>query len=355
MALSEEHAIGHSEGKIWLETRPAEFTSFRRFRVKNVNNDLVQCSYPWLRGQSVVFVGVPASVVGTTEINLVSGSDVKSADVAFVSTIEAFALNPLARSVYVPFQPGFVELQMPGWFSTGRVVGDFFEYCRNKTVCRISSVLSFGQRVGVDLYPPVSIFPCLDSSILGHPLKKRCSDIPVGVSVYSIRILGKGCVIEKFQPHLWRTSIWEKQGDWGLLIGTQYLSQCMPEFCLDAAVKVPWDATVEELRLFEVNHPFQDQLRCTFHDFLPLQLSEISTVVHGQTFRYWVNTQLEFTVGRVGFEMTLRVTSRSHPSGALYARMSRDLELARQLPFERGFEMIRQKLVDDHSNYYLPG
>jgi hypothetical protein len=348
MALSDEHDIGADKDKVWLESGKPNFQAFRRFVELNPEHVSDVRVYPWLRNCSVLFLGVPATVLGQTPISLARGSSYSVAcDVLFSRTLESFAQSPIARSVYVPFPPVLVEASYPGWIATGRTVNDFFEYCRSEIRDPLDVVpLSFGQIVGSIKYRSIEIFPQLDSSLIGYPLRLRTDSVLEGYRVFSIVRVGNACVVQPFQHCHWRTSIWEFNGTWGFLIGTSVLSLLMKDYSFFAAEALPWDTSASEVDLFEKKFPFQPQLRDWFRSSYVLLDSDLSRVYFGKSCRTWVNVQQEFRVVRNGSGYLLRLSQNFHPSGVSREKYFSLLLQASRLSYSSGYDLMKRSMSD---------
>jgi len=341
---------------VWQDTTAPVFRSLRRFKPLNPDDGLDKEVYPWLVGRSVLFVGVPSTIIGTTPIEISHGSSYSiQADVLFAESIDSFSLNPLAKSVYVPMQPGDAQSQFPGWHCTGRSVKNFFEYCRNQVHSQTPTVLDVGQTVEGVRYAAVELFPSLDATEVGHALCVRREKPSGSPRFFSVKVNRDGnAQVLPFTPSLWRSSIWEFMGDWGLLIQTQFLSTLMKKYCFDGVVGVPWDANKVELSYFERGsiQPFLRECWVLQRVFSKEMVEEKRD---GKTLRMWINTQKEFVIVRTHMGFQLRTTARSHPSGALFDKFERILEDARNLPYESGYHDVALRLVNDHENYQLPG
>jgi len=354
MALTEEQAIGYSGDRIWADVGEPVFRSLRRFRALNQADASPTVVYPWLQGKVVMFVGVSSSILGATSVKLAQGTAYTVyADVLFSKTLDSFALNPLARSVYVPSPPDVVQSQFLGWYATGREVAGYLEYCRNQSPTTDSVALEMGQWVGKDVYPSIELFPNLDATLLGHPLLVRRNSPPSKYDVYSIVRKKGGLVVVPFVSSLWRTSFWECQGTWGLLFESGLLGLVMPQYCLDGFRSYPWDASPRELEFLEKGTQ-QAFLRESWREGKAFSDVDIRAVRDGRTLHVWINSQREFVIVKTPDGYQLRTTARSHPSGALFLKFSQEVVVACELPYDRGFLSITQKLVADHANYQLP-
>jgi len=281
LALTEEYAIGVEKDIIWRQAEiTPEFKALRRFKRLNKNEVSSDVSYPWLEDRVVIFAGVHPSVLGATRIRYSStqGSSYAVGDVLFASSLDVITLSSVPSVVY----SSCLVDSLPGWRRTGRKVQDFFEFVRRPVQDLVGLSLKIGQFVNGDLFPPLSLFPFSDVSILGYPLERSPQ-----------RHVGQACrfftfekekgkiVLSNLSVHSWRRSIWESSGEWGLLLDSPHLFPRVPGLLLvEGAISYPWDSTKAESQQFEGEIPGQKRLRELFE-----QKAELSSEILMEKFR----------------------------------------------------------------------
>jgi len=339
IALSEEIPLALDGRNIWQKPGgDPELRIARRFRDKNKKlvDQLAEEKYEWLEGRSVVFCGVPVTVIGTTKIKTGVGSAAPGmADVMFANSKDTLRMNFSSNVVYLPCADREVEIDFPGWRATGRSVREYREFAKRgkdsvqvQLVERAPGLYFKGSR-----YAPVDFYPWVDISILEEKWGER-GEKPNG-KVEGVRrytFVREKCNLRlaEFDPEQWRMSIWlDGSNRWGWL----------RDYVVDSgvalgAVKVYWDVTLEELKRLEgFRHPTQQLLRRYFSEGKQIdeQFLQSAAPIDGwpeardkcRNWRYVLATQLEFKVDVKAMRLRRDVKAvyaglESEHMGALY-------------------------------------
>jgi hypothetical protein len=151
----------------------SQVTRYDKREVVEFSND-----YPHLSGKKVLFVGVPARVLGQTKILSVFADTaqhkVAHTEAIVVANSQLWAQVTAARphmgkvpDIYAPVSEVDAARSFPGWRSLGLSVGHFLGY---RLVDSVSQELKVGQYCGKEWYPPMRLVPTLDVTRLGYPL-----------------------------------------------------------------------------------------------------------------------------------------------------------------------------------------
>lgn len=252
-ALSEELALKLGMNKVFATLDLPKFQAFQRYNWDVSVDQGVR--YPWLEGKVVLFVGVPASVIGVTQIKRIQGLQSPSmCDAVFYSTLAAWKQQYVSNCVYVPIGPQVVLKEFPDWQSTLRKVGNFFEYVKPETqvVVPDRKVDPF-QRWRGSVYPPISFFPYVDTSMLLGPLIQR-GDWNTGGILWSFYPEEGYLRVGPFMEDKWRSSIWVKGGVWCPLVQCLHHQKFYGQ--MNAGFPYPWDMTAIEIECYENRNKF---------------------------------------------------------------------------------------------------
>lgn len=302
MALTEELAISVRGNYVRLVEGTPDYQAYSRFRVNA--GQFEQRVYPWLQGKSVLFCGVPASIVGSTEIRPVRGPQSPDlCDVVFFGSIAAWKMQFAARVVYVPANPVAVAKEIPDWSHTGRVIQNYYEYVREERITEVERSKSPGQYFKEIQYPALQMFPVVDTSYLDQPLEEFSREFLQG-KLYSLVKERWRMVVYPFSMKWWRQSIIVRGGRWTLvrlhverlysLVGNEDRAGFR-----EAACPLPWDMSEMEVQFVERKFPDQMVLRAFF--------------LQGKSFIGRVPKQKEFDVELSRSEPVLRRLENAHP------------------------------------------
>lgn len=264
-SVSEEVGV-RVQGEFARQGGNPHFQPFRRFDPKTVSANIPE--YQWIRGKTVLFVGVPSTILGKTDVKTILGlQSPQSVDVTFYSGIEAMKMQIVSKVVYLPVQPALMLQSFPDWEATGRQISYFREYVQFESPKEV--MLDFkrpSQRrydSGKKLYvylPPLRLFPYLDTTLLIKPLVDRpMKGKPAGF-----------CTIDRaggnhqgwfklvpYKPERWRHSIAFNETGWCKVIDVMSDGPGDREFVYHDCVYA--DVTSDELLLMTKNrYPLLD-------------------------------------------------------------------------------------------------
>lgn len=317
-ALTEELALKMGMNKVFVTLDIPKFQAFQRYHWDVSVDHGVR--YPWLEGKVVLFVGVPASVVGVTQIKRIQGlQSPNMCDAVFYSTMDAWKQQYVSNCVYIQVGPQVVLREFPDWQSTLRKVGNFFEYVKPEThvVVPERRVEPF-QRWRDSMFPPLSCFPYLDTSSLLCPVLKRGLWQPGGIlwSFYPEEGYLR-CV--PFLPERWRSSIWTKGSLWCPLVECIHKEKFYGQ--LYAGVSYPWDMTMLEIERYEIKQKLSQRfLRALWKrkEVLSPMLLRSKVPDSSHTYQRLIQNQQEFDLGSQGFLLRRSVSHPAFSQGMIY-------------------------------------
>jgi len=303
MSLTEELALSVRGKFVRIIEGQPEYKAYRRF--DGVRGRFELQSYPWLRGKSVLFCGVPSTIIGATEIRPVRGPQSPDlCDVVFFNSIASWKVQFAAKVVYVPSNPEVVVREVPDWSHTGNRILQYYEYVREERVNEDDRKMHVGQVWKGKVYPQVQLFPFLDSSYLDCPLVNFVKNLAEGALFSVVKDRWKMKVVP-FSMRYWRTSVIVYEDKWTLVKFQLYrlyaiVNQEDKKGFRGASVFLPWDMSRGEVERFEQQYfPLQRGLRDAFES--------------GQSFPGKLPQQKEFNVDLTGSSPMLIRQSRAHP------------------------------------------
>lgn len=265
MSLTEELSIAIRGKFVRMKDVEPEYESVTRFHVRAGHFEPKR--YAWLVGKSVLFCGVPASIVGETPVKAVKGPQSPDlCDVMFVNSVEAWKHQFAGKVVYAPVNPQVVSSQMPDWVFTGRKINHFNEYSREESRLVKQEMTKPAQYYRDKILPAQPIFPVMDSSYLGSPLVKFSRQWVQG-QLYSLVKERWRVVVVPFMMKHWRTSIVVSMGQWTMVsLHVERLYDLVPDgdrlVFRQAACPLPWDMSDQEVLSLELRlYPLQQKLR----------------------------------------------------------------------------------------------
>jgi len=264
ISLTEELSIMVRGNFVRLIEGTPDYQAYTRFRVNAGQFELK--TYPWLQGKSVLFCGVPASIIGATEIRSVRGpQSPELCDAVFFNSIDSWKMQFAARVVYVPSNPIAVAKEIPDWVHTGRVIKNYYEYVRDEKIVEVERAIEPGQYYRGVKYPMAGVFPVLDSSYLEEPLVRFTKSFLKG-KLYSLVRERWKMIVSPFSMRWWRQSIIVQGSDWTLVrlhVERLYEMVSLEERIgfREAAFPLPWDMTDQEVMFVEKIAPQQSLIR----------------------------------------------------------------------------------------------
>jgi len=317
-ALSEELALKLGMNKVFVTLDLPKFQSFQRYHWDVSVDQGVR--YPWLEGKIVLFVGVPASVIGVTQIKRIQGLQSPSmCDAVFYSTLDAWKQQYVTNCVYVPIGPQLVLREFPDWQSTLRKVGNFFEYVKPETQVLIPDrKVEPYQKWRDSLYSPISFFPYVETSLLVCPIVQR-GEWESGGTLYSFYPEEGFSRCVPFVLERWRSSIWVKGKKWCPLSECVHRERFSGQ--LYAGVQYPWDMTSQEIERYEDKRQFpQRYLRALWKEKKVLTKKLLSSKVPGlsNTFQRLIENQQEFDLGPESVLLRRSVCHPAFSQGMIY-------------------------------------
>jgi len=306
MSLSEEISLavdGTVVSKVDKEGKDSpQFIPLSRFR-ETKSGVVSSDNFPWLIGKTVVFVGVPSSVLGSTRIkNSSVRASPEDCEVAFVSSVESWLQKTVAPVVYCPVIPATVAKSFPDWDHTGKMVRHFHEYVRRKDQKVIRADLKSDlphvlEKQGVT--PSSSLYPYCQGKQLSLAYKK----VLVEGEVYTLRIDGLYVSLVPFEVVKWRKALIVTQCFWSpvrsnleIFFGKTY------EGLMNAATPLPWDVGEAELIRYEslLVGDAQDLLRQAYvrKTVMTKAFQDQQIKYRGKvsTMRSWLKVQVEFKI-----------------------------------------------------------
>jgi len=245
MAVSEEMGISVSENFAWKEDVPVFIPISRKFQ----RGIRAVADIEWLRKKRIMFCGVSADILGTTDIRRVAyTTDEESCDIAFVSSVEVWYQRLASPVVYAPVKVALASKEFPDWYHTGKEVGAFLEYVRRPLPSPVVETWSIPvQKVKKDVYPASQIFPFIISPSVD--IQNYVHTLTTG-TLHSLIPQLKGVYLGHFNPLKWRTSVVLHGRVCALFRNNLHLC---PEIrsILYAARPLPWDMRPDEVKLFE--------------------------------------------------------------------------------------------------------
>lgn len=271
VALTEELAISLRGRFLRVIEGQPEYKPYGRFRT--ATGEFEMQTVPWLQGKTVLFCGVPSSILGSTNVRAVRGPQSPDmCDAVFFNSIPAWRMQFAARVVYVPASPAVVASEVPDWVHTGRKIRNFYEYVREEKVIESDRKMEPGQYWRGVKYPPINLAPVVDTTYVSRPLGNFVKDFPTCSGKPELFSLVKEkwkMVVHPFSMQWWRQSVVVVGDQWTLVklhIARLYdlVGPADYRFFRAAAVMLPWDMTAGEVLKVESSYPEHIQLRKHF-------------------------------------------------------------------------------------------
>jgi hypothetical protein len=317
-ALSEELALKLGMNKVFVTLDLPKFQSFQRYHWDVSTDQGVR--YPWLEGKIVLFVGVPASVIGVTQIKRIQGLQSPSmCDAVFYSTLDAWKQQYVTNCVYVPIGPQLVLREFPDWQSTLRKVGNFFEYVKPETQVLVPDrKVEPYQKWRDSIYSPISFFPYVETSLLSCPIVHR-GEWESGGILFSFYPEEGFLRCVPFLLERWRSSIWVKGNRWCPLSECVHREHFYGQ--LYAGVPYPWDMTSQEIERYEDKRQFPQRfLRALWKEKKVLTKKFLGAKVPGFSYTYQrlIQNQQEFDLGPENVLLRRAISHPAFSQGMIY-------------------------------------
>jgi hypothetical protein len=281
MAVTEEVPV-ELEGNVVRQSSAvkAQFLPMNRKDPKEIEKGQV---FEWLEGRTVLFCGVASTILKKTRIKLLSEgmASPQAVDVCFVNSIDTWKFQQAPNTVYAPIHPRLIKDVFPDFQSTGRRVENYWEFVREAWPKMDAKIMtSVGQYCRNSVFPPCSIAPILDVSLIGQPL--RSLGKPGRSSrFYTIAPIKGVQTLVPFESTQWRVSVFvNPDSTWGLLSKAIEWSPD-EQFSLAARVMLPWDMTSAEIKVVEdrIASPYQ-----SIHEYLRKEVGHVPWQIQTHTY-----------------------------------------------------------------------